>query len=98
MEEVIPGIEYTLKNFNTETHQTVRFVSKDSSGFVDGTTNEEVVNMLIDRYYNLQKKAFSVENQVVIEHLKGARRAMAKRLTKKVHRLKAKGKHEHFSG
>ena len=67
MEIVKPGIEYRLHNFKSETeYQTVRFTEKTATGFNPGTTNEEVVSMLIDRLYALQNKNFSVENQCCI--------------------------------
>ncbi len=88
MEAIEPGVKYELKNFNSEDSQVLQFVSKDKNGFKEGTTNEEVVNMMIDRFYSLQKKAFSVENQVIIESFKSIRRQLAKRLTNKVEKLK----------
>ncbi len=87
MEAVIPGVHYQVKNFNKETHQDIVFVSKDKDGFNEGTTNEEIVNMMIDRFYALQSKSYSTENQVVIENFKSVRRMLAKRLTKKVEKL-----------
>jgi len=88
MEAIEPGVVYDLKNFNTDSYQRLTFVSKGPEGFIKGTTNEEVVNMMIDRFYSLQKRSFSVENQVIIENLKGVRRMLAKRLTNKVEKLK----------
>ena len=88
MDGIIPGVEYELRNFNSDTSQKIRFVSKGPEGFMEGTTNEEVVNMMIDRFYSLQSKSFSVENQVIIEQFKAIRRQLAKRLTKKVEKLK----------
>ena len=56
MEIVKPGIEYRLHNFKSETeYQTVRFTEKTAVGFNPGTTNEEVVSMLIDRLKVLLK-------------------------------------------
>ena len=88
MEIVKPGIEYRLSNFKSDKEfQTVRFTEKTPTGFVPGTTNEEVVSMLIDRLYELQKKNFSVENQCCIILLKQVRTLFKKRLTKKIDRV-----------
>lgn len=88
MEIVKPGIEYRLHNFKSETeYQTVRFTEKTPTGFHPGTTNEEVVSMLIDRLYELQKKNFSVENQCCIIMLKNVRTLFKKRLNRKIDRV-----------
>ena len=88
MEIVKPGIEYRLHNFKSETeYQTVRFTEKTPTGFVPGTTNEEVVSMLIDRLYALQTKNFSVENQCCIILLKQVRVLFKKRLNRKIDRV-----------
>lgn len=88
MEIVKPGIEYRLHNFKSETeYQTVRFTEKTPTGFNPGTTNEEVVSMLIDRLYSLQAKNFSVENQCCIILLKQVRVLFKKRLNRKIDRV-----------
>ena len=88
MEIVKPGIEYRLHNFKSETeYQTVRFTEKTATGFNPGTTNEEVVSMLIDRLYALQNKNFSVENQCCIILLKQVRELLKKRLNRKINRV-----------
>lgn len=88
MEIVKPGIEYRLHNFKSDTeYQTVRFTEKVNTGFIPGTTNEEVVSMLIDRLYALQAKNFSVENQCCIILLKQVRTLFKKRLNRKIDRV-----------
>jgi len=88
MEIVKPGIEYRLHSFKSETeYQTVRFTEKTPAGFNPGTTNEEVVSMLIDRLYALQTKNFSVENQCCIIMLKNVRTLFKKRLNRKIDRV-----------
>jgi len=88
MEVVKPGIEYRLHNFKSETeYQEIRFTEKDGGTYNPGTTNEEVVNMLIDRLYELQKKNFSVENQCCILLLKNVRTLFKKRLNRKIDRV-----------
>lgn len=89
MREIRTCSEYALKNFNSDDEQIVRFTERLSTGeFKDGTTNEEVINMLIERFYSLSNKRFSVENQIVISHLKDIRRQLAKRLGKKIENVK----------
>lgn len=88
MDVVKPGIEYRLHNFKSDTeYQTVRFTEKQGSAYNSGTTNEEVVSMLIDRLYELQKKNFSVENQCCILLLKNVRNLFKKRLNRKIDRV-----------
>jgi len=89
MKIIKEGVIYELKNFKNDDTQTIRFVEKQKDGsFVDGTTNEEVINMMIERFYDLQKKRFSIENQVIISLFKGIKQQLKKRLTKKVTLLK----------
>ena len=88
MEIVKPGVEYRLHNFKSETdYQTIRFTEKTGSEYQAGTTNEEVVSMLIDRLYSLQAKNFSVENQCCIILLKQVRTLFKKRLNRKIDRV-----------
>jgi len=88
MEVVKPGIEYRLHNFKSETDsQSIRFTEKEGGVYIPGTTNEEVVDMLIDRLYELQKKNFSVENQCCILLLKNVRTLFKKRLNRKIDRV-----------
>lgn len=84
MKEIKECVEYELKNFNSEEGQRIKFTEKlDDGTFNDGTTNEEVVNMLIERFYSLQKKNFYIENQVIISYLKDIRKQLSKRFNKK---------------
>lgn len=84
MNQIKEGIEYELKNFNTDKVQTVKFTEKiDEYTFSDGTTNEEVINMLIERFYYFQRKNFCVENQIIVTLLKDIRKLLAKRNDKK---------------
>lgn len=83
------GIVYRLHDFKSETFQTVKFTEKNSDGtFNPGTTNEEVIQMLIDRFYFLQKNNWSAENATVIILLKNVRALLAKRLSKKIEKVK----------
>ena len=77
---------YSLQNFGEGNgDQNVQFTSKDAEGnFVNGTTNEEVIDMLIERYYSLNKISFSAENQCAILLLKNVRVLQKKRLSRKI--------------
>lgn len=94
MEAIKPGILYKLFNFKSEESQEIRFTEKVDGVYVSGTTNEEVVDMLIDRFYELNKKRFSTENQVVILLLKVIRQQLGKRLSKKIDNVKKYGESE----
>lgn len=86
MEIVKPGVVYELSNFKKETgSQQVRFTEKNSDGtFEAGTTNEEVIDMMIDRFHQLNMKRFSAENQCSIMLLKNVRQLQARRLSRKI--------------
>lgn len=83
------GVVYELKNFNSEDGQLIQFTYKNEKGaYEPGTTNEEVVDMLIERMYSLQKSRFSTENEVMIMMLKDVRRLLKKRLSNKIQTVK----------
>ncbi len=74
-----PGHQYELENFeDKEKHQVIQFIEKQpdlekGNGVLftvyDGTTNEEVLRMLIDRMNVMQSKFPCRENAIVITHL-----------------------------
>ncbi len=81
------GYRYRLNSFNSTLPQEIRFTQKLLTGeFIDGTTNEEVIDMLIARFYALQAKNPSPENQCVIIMLKSIKELLSKRLSKKIKR------------
>jgi len=78
MQNLIEGHRYVLANFEKSEHgQTVQFIQKVPAGpgstelttINDGTTNEEVLAMLIDRMNYLQGKFPCRENAIVITKL-----------------------------
>jgi len=78
------GVEYELSNFEPGKTQTIKFTEKLEDGtFVDGTTNEEVINMLIERLFALQRKNYYVENQIILAYLRDIRKQLSKRYNKK---------------
>ena len=72
-------------NINDIFNQTEK--NKDGT-FNPGTTNEEVIQMMIDRFYYLQKNNWSAENATVIILLKNVRQMLAKRLSRKIDKVK----------
>lgn len=88
MQSTKPGIAYQLFNFKSEEYQELKFTEKVEGKYVPGTTNEEVIEMMIDRFYQLNKKSFSSENQVIILLLKIIRQQLSKRLSRKIDNVK----------
>src|SRR6478736_7748556 len=78
MKNLIEGHKYVASNFeNKEGGQTIQFIQKEpkeqgSTELVtinDGTTNEEILEVLIDRMNYLQSKFPCRENAIVITNL-----------------------------
>lgn len=78
MKVIAEGLVYELKSFdNPEAGQVLQFIHKEPAAegsaelitIHDGTTNEEVLAVLIDRMYSLQKKSPCRENSIVITKL-----------------------------
>lgn len=77
MKNITPGHMYYLANFEGPGHQILQFIQKEEvEGILvtinNGTTNEEVLEVLIDRLKFLNEKAHSVENDNAIENLVAA--------------------------
>lgn len=72
---VVPGHEYVLAAYNGGSPQEIRFIRKEVSAsgafetVTDGTTNEAVLEMLIDRIEHLNAKAPCWENEIVMQKL-----------------------------
>ncbi len=79
MKVLTVGHKYELENFEAKESpgQVIQFIEKvpvaEGSGELrtvnDGTTNEEVLKVLIDRMNSLQAKFPCRENAIVITHL-----------------------------
>lgn len=70
------GHKYELKNHSSEETQTIQFIKKtfdektgEQDSQTDGTTNEAVISMLIDRLQTLNEKFPSKFNEDAIKHL-----------------------------
>jgi hypothetical protein len=80
MDIIESGYKFKLESFKGGSPQEIRFTQKLITGeFVDGTTNEEVVDMMIARMYALQVKNPSPENQCIIIMLKSVKELLGKR-------------------
>ena len=75
MKVLTEGHKYELKSFEGGVPQTLQFIEKvqEVSGALvtvnDGTTNEEVLSVLINRLRNLNAKFPCRENSIVITKL-----------------------------
>jgi len=88
MEAEKKGIFYRLYNFKSGSYQTVRFTEKVDGEHIPGTTNEEVVEMLIDRFEHLTQRSWSVENELVLSLLHVIKGALRRRLGRKIQNVK----------
>jgi hypothetical protein len=78
------GQSYLLESYGKEGKgQTLEFTAKSDSGYIDGTTNEEVVSMLLDRFLYLNEQAPSNLNETLISLTRSMQRILAARLEHK---------------
>jgi hypothetical protein len=103
MKNLVAGHTYELSNFENknETGQTLQFIHKEpiAEGTTelktvsDGTTNEEVLEALINRMNFLNGKFSCRENSIVITHLETALLWLEKRTNDRIKR-NVEGKNE----
>lgn len=94
MKVLVNAHKYEVQNFeNPETSQVISFIHKEakegSSDLItvsDGTTNEELLKVLIDRTENLQNKFPCSENEIALFNLKSALYAFQSRTFDRVKR------------
>lgn len=94
MKTITEGHKYQLKNFENENEsQTIQFIEKQKiegttelTTVNDGTTNEEVLEMLINRMQHLQSKFACRENAIVITKLEESLMWLEKRTNDRVKR------------
>lgn len=97
MKVLIEGHNYLLANFENQQNpaQTLQFIQKEPkvngepgelTTVSDGTTNEEVLEMLIDRMKYLQAKFPCKENACCITHLEEGLMWLEKRTRDRVKR------------
>lgn len=103
MKVLIAGHRYELENFEVKDApgQVVQFIQKTpdlekGNGVLftvnDGTTNEEVIQMLVDRMNGLQAKFPCRENAIAVTHLETALLWLEKRTAERKARG-VEGKH-----
>lgn len=107
MKVLTEGHKYLLANFENQQNpaQTLQFIQKEPATDIevagtgvlvtiaDGTTNEEVLEMLIDRMKYLQAKFPCKENACCITHLEEGLMWLEKRTRDRVKRG-VEGKHQ----
>lgn len=97
MRVLVDGHKYELSNFENknEQGQTLQFIQKEPKGegqvqdlvtISDGTTNEEVIEMLLDRMNYLQSKFPCRENAIAITKLDEALLWLNKRTADRIKR------------
>lgn len=96
MKILTEGHNYELQNFErpTEAGQTIQFIEKSPNKdditiletINDGTTNEEVLSVLIDRLNFLNNKFPCRENAIAITHIETALLWLNKRTADRVAR------------
>ena len=75
MTAITPGHKYSLRNFQDGREaQTIQFIEKDAAmnTINDGTTNEEVLAMLLNRLRFLNAKMPCRENSIAITKMEEA--------------------------
>lgn len=101
MKTIVPGHRYTVPHFEITTNfHTIQFIHKEPNPkeptnlvlIDDGTTNEEVLKVLIDRMQFLQSKFPCRENAIVITKLEESLMWLEKRTADRVNR-QVEGKH-----
>lgn len=85
MKVLVPGHLYELESLEGSNSQKLQFIQKQKSEdkFVtvqDGTTNEEVLKVMIDRLKTLGEKLPSRENAIAITKLEEALMWIEKRI------------------
>ncbi len=100
MKILTPGHQYVAANFeNPLNGQTIQFIHKEPKGsngelktVNDGTTNEELLDILIDRMNYLNSKFPCRENSIAVTHLETALLWLKERTAKRVQQG-VEGKH-----
>jgi hypothetical protein len=87
MQVVREGVTYLLDDFAGDNFQRLRFTTKVRGEFINGTTVEEVLSVLIHKVEVFQQRSPSEENLQIINHLKRASELMSARLRRKLKKL-----------
>lgn len=100
MKILTPGHLYIAPNFeNPQNGQTIQFIQKEPSGpngevrtVNDGTTNEALIEILVDRLNAMNSKFPCRENSIAVTHLETALLWLKERTAKRIQRG-VEGKH-----
>lgn len=93
MDIIESGYHYRVYDLKGENPQDIKFTKRNSlGGFDAGTTNEELIDVLIARMYSLQGDTPSAENQCVIIMLKAIRQMLNRIITKKINHKNEKSR------
>ena len=86
MQVLKEGVIFKLLDYGSEeTGQVVAFTEKGPNGrFISGTTNEEVINMMVERMIVLNKRQPANDNLIIIHYLKSVRQLLAQRVSRKI--------------
>lgn len=80
MQVLIPGYRYQLSNRESNNTNVLQFVHTEKNELLfDGTTDEEVINVLIDRMRTMDSKVPCMDNKIYIALLEGALYRLEKR-------------------
>lgn len=83
-----PGQVYTLQTAEGMDVIDIHFCRKVNGTFVDGITNEEMINILVDRLSNLVKNLQIPENVNALRHVQQAKHYINIRNLNKIKRQK----------
>lgn len=93
MKVLKPGHQYEVNNSKGEPFGVMPFIDKtDSENHVEGTTTEEVLDVLIDRINTLNNRFPCKENGICLNHLQEARKILDARTADRKRRG-VEGKH-----
>lgn len=85
MKAIEVGHKYELQNVDADSVQTLTFIKRENGELIhDGTTNEEVIAMLLDRMEELEVKLPCFENKRAIQALEMALKWLDARTKRRV--------------
>lgn len=82
------GRIYQVKNFTGNGYQEIKFNRKKHNGeYLEGTTVEELLRVLRDKFYHFDRIAPSEHNKLCIEYVDSCLRVLLIRLAEKKENL-----------
>lgn len=86
MRIITPGHDYEVNDTQGNPCNTLNFVNKQNGQNLDGTTSEEVIDVMIDRLNFLNNLFPCNENGIALHHLTMARKALDDRTADRIRR------------